>query len=250
MEPPVSASCQPGMVHLEGGLSRKSPEKTTAPDEQLLRYNRGDPEEHGMSAPDPADAMEERLDLALAEFMQRRDRGEALDCDRFLAEHPDLAVPLRPLLLTFAEVERLTAPPDFPPAAQLDDFEILGELARGGMGVVYRARQKSLNRTVALKMIGGAVRADDLQRFRLEVEAAVLLDHPNIVPVYEVGEQDGRPFYAMKLMEGGSLKDRLTNACPSQADAVRLVATLARAVHHAHQHGILHRDLKPANILF
>jgi serine/threonine protein kinase len=146
-------------------------------------------------------------------------------------------------------VERLTAARP-PPAAQFDDYEILGEIARGGMGVVYRARQKNLNRTVALKMIGGAVQSDDLRRFRLEVEAAVLLDHPNIVPVYEVGEQDGRPFYAMKLMEGGSLKDRLADFRSSQTDAVQLVVTLARAVHHAHQHGILHRDLKPANILF
>jgi eukaryotic-like serine/threonine-protein kinase len=203
-----------------------------------------------MSSPDPADGLEERLDLALAEYMQRRDAGEALDCEAFLAERPDLAAHLRPLLLTFAEVERLTALPDVLPTAQLDDYEILGEIARGGMGVVFRARQRSLNRTVALKMIGGAVQADDLQRFRLEVEAAVLLDHPNIVPVYEVGEQEGRPFYAMKLMEGGSLKDRLAHARPSQTDTVQLIVTLARAVHHAHQQGILHRDLKPANILF
>jgi tRNA A-37 threonylcarbamoyl transferase component Bud32 len=131
------------------------------------------------------------------------------------------------------------------------DYEIRQELGRGGMGVVYRARQVRLNRPVALKMIRAGVLADDaeLRRFQNEAEAVATLDHPGIVPVYEVGEHGGQRYFSMKLVEGGNLADRLADYRDDARAAASLVAEAAEAVAHAHMRGILHRDLKPANIL-
>jgi len=131
------------------------------------------------------------------------------------------------------------------------DYELLEEIGRGGQGVVYRARQKSLNRTVALKVIGLGQWATQahLKRFRREAEAAANLDHPCIVPIYEVGEREGSCYFSMKFIDGGQL-DEVTKRTPiSTRNAAELIAKLARTVHYAHEHGILHRDIKPGNIL-
>ena len=131
------------------------------------------------------------------------------------------------------------------------DYEIRKELGRGGMGIVYEARQVTLNRPVALKMVKAGLLAgdDELRRFQNEAEAVALLDHPGIVPVYEVGEHDGQHYFAMKLVPGGSLVPLLDRYKDDPRAAARLVAEAAEAVAHAHARGILHRDLKPANIL-
>ena len=134
---------------------------------------------------------------------------------------------------------------------ELGDYELLEEVGRGGQGVVFRARQKSLHRIVALKVIGlgqWATKAH-LKRFRLEAEAAASLDHPCIVPIYEVGERDGQCYFSMKFVEGGQL-DEVVNQTPMPIrQAAELIAKVARTVHYAHEHGILHRDIKPGNIL-
>jgi eukaryotic-like serine/threonine-protein kinase len=133
----------------------------------------------------------------------------------------------------------------------LPDYELLGELGHGGMGVVYKARQISLNRVVALKMIpAGALASPQLRaRFQVEAEAVASLQHPNIVQVYEVGEYDFCPYLAMEFVDGGNLYEYLAGEPPPPPAAAELVETLARAIHRAHQRGIVHRDLKPANIL-
>jgi serine/threonine protein kinase len=137
---------------------------------------------------------------------------------------------------------------------------ILGEIARGGMGVVYLARQNNLKREVALKLILAGVLASrrEIEQFHIEAEAAAALNHPHIVHVYESGEHEGQPFVAMELIQGSSLAEKLeegawrftsTNAAERQTQLAGLVLKLAEAVHHAHQRGVIHRDLKPSNVL-
>jgi serine/threonine protein kinase len=134
---------------------------------------------------------------------------------------------------------------------ELGDYELLEEVGRGGQGVVFRARQKSLNRTVALKVIslGQWASKAHLKRFRLEAEAAARLEHPGIVPIHEVGERDGSCYFSMKFVEGGQLDEVASRQLMPIRSAVELIAKVARTVHYAHEHGILHRDIKPGNIL-
>jgi TolB-like protein/Tfp pilus assembly protein PilF/predicted Ser/Thr protein kinase len=150
-----------------------------------------------------------------------------------------------------AEREVNVDPGSSPMLMDFGDYELLEQIGRGGQGVVFRARQKSLNRIVALKVIGLGHWATTahLKRFRLEAEAAAKLEHPGIVPIHEVGERDGSCYFSMKFVEGGQLDEVLRRAPISIRQAAELIGKVARTVHYAHEHGILHRDIKPGNIL-
>src|SRR5262245_49574002 len=131
------------------------------------------------------------------------------------------------------------------------DYELLEEIARGGMGVVYKARQVSLNRTVAVKMIlaGHFAGKESIQRFRAEAEAAASLRHPNIVAIHEVGEYEGQPYFSMDYIEGHNLAEAVRDHPMPGRRAAACIQTIAQAVQFAHDRGVLHRDLKPSNVL-
>jgi eukaryotic-like serine/threonine-protein kinase len=223
--------------------------------------------------PDPDSAREDRVDSAIAEYLQAAEAGRTPDREAFLRSHPDLAEELTEFLDDREHFEKLASritdtsePPRELSATQpikpsahqagelpqrVGDYELVEEIARGGMGVVYRAEQVSLRRPVAVKMIlaGQLASTTDVARFRGEAEAAARLDHPNIVPIHEVGEHEGQPFFSMRFVDGGDLTGHLAEYQKSPRAAANLIAVLADAIHHAHQRGILHRDLKPRNIL-
>jgi hypothetical protein len=207
------------------------------------------------------------LDLIYNEVLLRRAAGEGPRLEEYTGRFPELAPDLGKQFAVDAACEGATNPatrrPGTPsrggdPAAAngetwpaVPGYEVLEELGRGGMGVVYKARQAGLGRLVALKVIlaGAHAGADDRARFRAEAEAVARLQHPNVVQIHEVGERDGRPYFSLEFCPGGSLDGRLAGTPLPPPEAGRLVETLARAVHAAHRHGIIHRDLKPANVL-
>jgi serine/threonine-protein kinase len=220
---------------------------------------------------------QEGLSAVFVACLEALDAGRAPDRADLLARYPEFAAELTQFLDDQERVDRCAAPlravaqvahatvPEDGEATgdgvprlradallpSLDDYELLEELGRGGMGVVCKARQRSLNRLVAVKVVreGEWSSPADRQRFRNEAEIVAQLDHPQIIPVHEVGEGDGHVYFSMRLVECGSLAEHLPRFAAEPRAAARLLAEVARAVHHAHQRGVLHRDLKPSNIL-
>jgi tetratricopeptide (TPR) repeat protein len=205
---------------------------------------------------------EERLGEIFSDWLEAVERGETPQRTVWLARHADFAPELEEMLAEEERLRSLAAPLraaaraalvpawDGPPSGPLGDCELLEEIGRGGTGVVYRARQRGLGRFVALKLCGaGLPGGDDPRRFRHEAETVARLDHPRIVPIYEVGEHGGCVYFTMKLIEGGGLDRSLGRFVAAPRATAVLLAEVARAVHHAHQRGVLHRDLKPSNVL-
>lgn len=215
---------------------------------------------------------EQRLATVLDELLEKSAEGSSLEAlESAVRNHPDLEEEIRELyatamiatdvaILSQFDLQRSslgqqrTAMPDLVSTyagTTIGDYELQKEIGRGGMGVVYEARQKTLNRTVALKMIPNAALAStqDLARLRIEALAAAKLSHPSIVPVYEVGEYNGQPWFSMQLIRGVTLTSRLQTGPMPAEDAVRLLIPIVDAIGVAHQAGVLHRDLKPSNIL-
>jgi predicted Ser/Thr protein kinase len=208
---------------------------------------------------------DERLALLLAELTDAVQQGQAVDLNAVCGQHTDLAHELRQLWGAVMVADAVGSdsldagvePAQETPSGALElptrlgGYELLEELGRGGMGVVYRARQLGLDREVAVKMIlrGQLATPSERERFRAEAEAAARLDHPHIVPVYEVGEAEGRPFFSMKYIAGRTLAQLLAEHPLPAHEAASILAVVSRAIHFAHENGVLHRDLKPSNIL-
>jgi serine/threonine-protein kinase len=213
--------------------------------------------------------MEAALDLIFHEFLLRERLGERPDVDEYRRRFPHHAealaaqVALHRALAGRTEdgsgrvplgaetLPALSSGGAEPARPEVPGYEILGELGRGGMGVVYQARQLGLNRVVALKVILAGTHAGEaeLARFRTEAEAVARLQHPNVVQIHEVGQREGLPFFSLEYCPGGSLADRLDGTPWPAVRAAALVETLAHAVQAAHEQGVIHRDLKPANVL-
>ena len=205
-----------------------------------------------------------RLEEALLEYELARERGKPLDQAEFLARYADLAGELGPLFDAVPQIERLACPlreslGGRPPLAlpSLEGYEIIEEIGRGGMGVVYKAKQTGTEQLVALKLLrldwlaglDEPTRREAIEQFRNEARAAARLQHPNRVRILHSGEHEGRPFYAMELIEGCSLADKLKRGGASPHAVVEYLASISEAVQEAHERGILHRDIKPGNIL-
>jgi WD40 repeat protein len=203
------------------------------------------------------------VELAYGEFLLREQRGEQPALQEYLWRFPEHQVRLRQQVELHCALRGTSVlsgrTPSVAPAqttpgqeqAEVPGYQVLEELGRGGMGVVYKALQAGLNRLCALKMIlaGGHADHDDLLRFRTEAEAIARLQHPNIVAVYEIGEHDGLPFFSLELCSGGNLNRKLAGTPIEPDEAAKLVRTLSVAMQAAHEANIIHRDLKPANVL-
>jgi serine/threonine-protein kinase len=209
------------------------------------------------------EAHEQQLAQALSALTDRVQSGEPVDLEQACREHPELATELRELWGTVMVANAVGAdaptveddfevhqePPGLP--GRVGDYKLLAEIGRGGMGVVYLAEQAQLKRKLAVKMIlrGPLASQDDRERFLAEAQAAARLDHPGIVPVYQVGEDGGRMYFSMKYINGPTLSNLLEAGPMEPHQAASLLARVSRAIAFAHQHGVLHRDLKPSNIL-
>jgi serine/threonine-protein kinase len=229
-----------------------------------------------------ADERDARLAALLAALSEDLRAGRPADVERVARDHPDLTDELHALWSAALVAEDVARSFEVEPEAETEvdsglaqtaawasgrpegrvappalagetigGFELIEEVGRGGMGVVYRALQREILREVAVKRLlrGASATPDDLARFRAEVRAAARLTHPNIVAVHEVGSHDGQPYLVMPFVEGTTLAKRLADGPLPALDAARLLAPVARAIQHAHEHGVLHRDLKPSNIL-
>src|SRR5262245_56114046 len=207
-------------------------------------------------APEPA------LDDLLAQYIAAEESGSTPDREALLAAHPQFADDLREFFANRDQMERLAEPlrggsqavrgsPPMGKVRYFGDYELLEEVAAGGMGIIYKARQRSLNRIVAVKMIlkGTLAREDDVKRFRAEAEAAANLQHPAIVAIHEVGLHEGQHYFSMDYVDGHSLAELPRERPLSAHQAAEYIRDAAEAVHYAHQQGTLHRDLKPSNIL-
>jgi hypothetical protein len=220
-------------------------------------------------------ARELAIDLIYAELLIREELGESPPLDEYLGRFPQFAEELRQQVELHRALDSVPSldledfktwggaasdpptvrpsesPASSAPPTTIAGYEILDQIGRGGMGVVYRAWQAELRRVVALKMIlaGADASPASLARFRIEAEAVARLEHPNIVQVYDVGQREGCAFLALELVHGGSLAQSLAGAPQPLAASARLVETLARAMHHAHRRGVVHRDLTPSNVL-
>ena len=211
------------------------------------------------------DPDEQELAELLTDYADRANRGETLELEQACADHPKFEKDLRDLWGTVvvtniaAEEQRGLSQPStgelVMPRVELPcpfaDYILEAEIGRGGMGIVYRATRNSDGESVAIKMIlkGDFATEAEKKRFDAEADAAARMDHPNIVPIYEVGEFEGRAYFCMKLIRGPSLSERLMRGPMNNARATRVMNEICSAIEYAHQQGVLHRDLKPSNIL-
>ena len=201
--------------------------------------------QHPELADEPACAAE----LIYHEFSLRQELGESPDWQQQLRQYPEHAALLERLRQADQLVEQTLAAPAQLPAGTFADYDLLEEVGRGGMGVVFKARHKSLDRIVALKVLRSDGTGEERKRFDREAQAVARLQHPNIVQVYEVGETAGQAFVSLEFVDGQSLARRLHGTPLPARQAAALVEILARAMHYAHEKGVIHRDLKPSNIM-